>query len=222
VSGTDVSATSGAEWELFDRFAFTNDDDSIGKITQFEIRLPNALSYVGDWTQFTPGEPKVYRADRASFYRTVLSTDGAAGGDYTVSMRVTDSIDWSDWEDIAIHLAPAGSPDLPLEVTLGSSPQTFNDSLNYEVDSQDIYHFTLAGSANVSLQLGGITSTNTVQVLLASEDGTPAPGTPIAPFAGVGAAGLSTSMLLAAGSYNLRIAAPAYQQTLYNLTLSAS
>jgi hypothetical protein len=229
VTGNDVTYSGPSQQgdiSLSNQFGATDADGD--PITQVEIKVPSRLTWNGTVNSSTEAGGTT---DILANSLDNISVHFAAGSDaYTLSARAFDGVSWGNWVDSSVTILQPDHTDDTIAtarpLTLSATPQTIRDWLSTSYDTSDNYHFTLPDAATVHLQINGLSTDQTVQASLLTEDGHIASGGGNSPpymfgnFAN-SAAPLSKDVSMAAGSYVLQLNAYS-PDAIYNLTVSAS
>ena len=213
VSGSDFTVTPGRT--LFSS-GFFSAFDADGTIAAIDIRSPTGFNGFGSANSVDPGNPMVWHIPAFSQFGYSI---GVADGNYVLSARAFDGIDWSEWEDVNVTVAtPADNAGNDAgnarAVTLNSTVQTFGGWVGAG-DGLDYYRFTVNGSERVVIGMGPADYAMGLTVQLRDAQGN-AEMPPMSISYGSGAS--YTTPALEAGDYYLTVG-PAGNSS-YSLSLS--
>ncbi|MGQ0510709.1 MAG: hypothetical protein ACT4P9_08850 [Betaproteobacteria bacterium] len=173
-AGGSTTVTPGETVRLSTLYSTATDPDG-GSISMYQLELPAAaplypfggyLSYLGGGQSVLTG----LHGEAGSAYLSYLPQNLTAGvyagaaGDYVVSLRAYDGIDWSDWRDATIHVvAPADTAGntgaSARALTASTTPQTIHEWIGAADDPVDYYRVTLTQPTYLDVRLSNPTAT---------------------------------------------------------------
>jgi hypothetical protein len=218
-------ANVGGYVDLVDNFVIPGglfkltDSDGLGRLFDYEVRVPASVQFHGTYSSLTPGTPNVYGTSLGADDQELRST---LAGAYTIELRASDGVDWSEWASATVTFVTDNAGNFSYEaaqITVGGTPQTLHDFVG-QPDHADFYRFTLGAAAAFDIDID-MASAGTFEFTLWGNGGASSV-IPTTEFTG----GYANNVALAAGDYLFKLAPKLSGSTtpssFYDLTLSTS